>query len=59
MADLAAALAKLKAKGSSVLTGPITDQSGKIVVPARARTALPYGDPQIEGMDWFVEGVVG
>jgi simple sugar transport system substrate-binding protein/basic membrane protein A len=55
--DIAAALTKLQAKGASVFTGPITDQSGKVVVPAG--TALQYGDPQIEGMNWFVDGVVG
>jgi simple sugar transport system substrate-binding protein/basic membrane protein A len=51
-----AALAKFKA-GGSPFTGPLTDQSGKIEVPAG--TTLAYGSPQIEGMDWFVKGVVG
>jgi simple sugar transport system substrate-binding protein/basic membrane protein A len=56
-ADIAADLKKLEAKGASVFTGPIVDQSGKTVVPAG--TALQYGDPAIEGMNWFVQGVVG
>ena len=55
--EISAALDKLKVKGASVFTGPIKDQSGKVAVPAG--TALPYGDPAIEGMDWFVDGVVG
>ncbi len=56
-ATISAALDNLSAPGGSVFTGPIKDQSGKIVVPAG--TSLQYGDPQIEGMDWFVEGVKG
>ena len=55
--EITAALDKLKAKGASVFTGPIKDQSGKVVVAEG--TALQYGDPAIEGMDWFVDGVVG
>jgi simple sugar transport system substrate-binding protein/basic membrane protein A len=55
--EITAALDKLKAKGASVFTGPIKDQSGKVVVAGG--TALQYGDPAIEGMDWFVDGVVG
>lgn len=54
---ISTALDKLKAKGGSVFTGPIKDQTGKVVVPQG--TALQYGDPQIEGMNWFVDGVVG
>jgi basic membrane protein A len=54
---ISAALDNLSSPGSSVFTGPIKDQSGKIVVPAG--TSLQYGDPSIEGMDWFVEGVKG
>jgi basic membrane protein A len=56
-ADIAADLKKLQVKGASVFTGPIDDQAGKVVVPAG--TALQYGDPGIEGMNWFVQGVVG
>ena len=54
---IAAALENLHQPGASVFTGPIKDQSGKIVVPAG--TSLQYGDPQIEGMNWFVQGVKG
>jgi basic membrane protein A len=50
-------LKRLEAKGASVFTGPITDQAGAVVVPDG--TALQYGDAAIEGMDWFVQGVVG
>lgn len=56
-AEVSGALAKLKTPGASVFSGPITDQSGKVMIPTG--TALPYGDPQIEGMNWFVDGVVG
>lgn len=55
--DIAAALDKLKVKGASVFTGPLKDQKGTVQVPEG--TALQYGDPGIEGMNWFVEGVVG
>lgn len=55
--EIAEALEVIKAEGASVFTGPITDQSGAVRVPDG--TALPYGDPAIEGMDWFVEGVTG
>jgi simple sugar transport system substrate-binding protein/basic membrane protein A len=55
--DIAADLKRLAAKGSSVFTGPIKDQTGAVVVPAG--TSLQYGDAAIEGMDWFVQGVVG
>ncbi|MDP2287850.1 MAG: BMP family ABC transporter substrate-binding protein [Actinomycetota bacterium] len=54
---ISAALESISTPGASVFTGPIKDQSGKIVVPAG--TALQYGDPEIEGMNWFVEGVKG
>jgi simple sugar transport system substrate-binding protein/basic membrane protein A len=54
---IAAEATKLEAKGSSVFTGPIDDQTEQVKVPAGA--ALQYGDPGIEGMDWFVDGVVG
>jgi simple sugar transport system substrate-binding protein/basic membrane protein A len=54
---VAAALTRLQTKGASVFTGPLTDQNGTVRVPAG--TALQYGDPGIEGMDWFVSGVVG
>ena len=55
--EISTALDKLKTKGASVFTGPIKDQSGAVKIPAG--TALQYGDPGIEGMDWFVQGVVG
>ncbi len=56
-ATIAAALEALKVPGASVFTGPITDQDGAVAIPEG--TALQYGDPGIEGMDWFVKGVVG
>jgi len=56
-ATIAEALEALKAPGASVFTGPITDQDGAVKIPEG--TALQYGDPGIEGMDWFVKGVVG
>lgn len=55
--EIATALTKIEAKGSSVFTGPLSDQASVMRVPAG--TALQYGDPGIEGMDWFVTGVVG
>ena len=36
-------------------TGPIKDQSGKVMIPAGQKAT----DEQILKMDWFVEGVVG
>ena len=56
-AAVAEKAAAIKSGKVQVFTGPIKDQSGKIVVPAG--TALQYGDPQIEGMNWFVQGVKG
>jgi simple sugar transport system substrate-binding protein/basic membrane protein A len=53
---MAAALAKFKA-GGSPFTGPITDQAGKVAIPAGTTPA--YGSSTIEGMNWFVKGVVG
>ncbi|HEY6796567.1 MAG TPA: BMP family ABC transporter substrate-binding protein [Kineosporiaceae bacterium] len=55
--DIAAALKKIEAKGASVFTGPLEDQGGRVEVPTG--TALQYGSPGIEGMNWFVQGVVG
>jgi simple sugar transport system substrate-binding protein/basic membrane protein A len=56
-AAVSTALTGLEVKGASVFTGPLTDQAGQVKVPAG--TKLQYGDPAIEGMDWFVSGVVG
>ena len=56
-AAIASALTKIEARGSSVFTGPLEDQAATMRIPAG--TALQYGDPGIEGMDWFVTGVVG
>jgi simple sugar transport system substrate-binding protein/basic membrane protein A len=50
------ALAKFKA-GGSPFTGPITGQDGSVKVAAG--TTLAYGSAEIEGMDFFVKGVVG
>jgi simple sugar transport system substrate-binding protein/basic membrane protein A len=55
--QIATALTGLEAKGASVFTGPIEDQTDQVKVPAG--TSLQYGDPGIEGMNWFVQGVVG
>lgn len=55
--DIEAALKRIEGKGASVFTGPLTDQAGAVKVPDG--TALQYGAPEIEGMDWFVDGVVG
>jgi basic membrane protein A and related proteins len=55
--QIATALTGLEADGASVFTGPIVDQAAEVKVPAG--TSLPYGDPAIEGMDWFVQGVIG
>lgn len=56
-AEIATALTTIEATGASVFTGPLADQTTAVRVPAG--TALQYGDPGIEGMDWFVDGVVG
>lgn len=56
-AQIATALEAMTVPGASVFTGPLTDQDGTVQVPEG--TALPYGDPGIEGMQWFVDGVVG
>lgn len=56
-AEIATALEEIKAPGASVFTGPITNQDGEVVIAEGE--ALQYGDPGIEGMDWFVDGVVG
>lgn len=56
-ATIEEALAELEEEGASVFTGPLTDQDGTVQVPEG--TALQYGDPAIEGMDWFVDGIVG
>jgi basic membrane protein A len=55
--EIADDLKRLEAKGSSVFTGPIKDQSGAVKV--KDGEELAYGSAGIEGMDWFVEGVVG
>jgi basic membrane protein A and related proteins len=56
-ADISGALKRIETKGASVFTGPIEDQSGAVKIPAGS--SLQYGTPGIEGMDWFVQGVVG
>ncbi|HST85350.1 MAG TPA: BMP family ABC transporter substrate-binding protein [Kineosporiaceae bacterium] len=50
-------LTKLKVQGSSVFTGPIKDQDGAVKI--KDGDSLAYGSAGIEGMDWFVDGVVG
>ena len=54
---IAGDLAKLKVQGASVFTGPIKDQDGAVKI--KDGESLAYGSPGIEGMDWFVDGVVG
>jgi simple sugar transport system substrate-binding protein/basic membrane protein A len=53
---MAASLAKFKA-GGSPFTGPIVDQAGTVEIPVGTTPA--YGSATIEGMNWFVKGVVG
>jgi basic membrane protein A and related proteins len=50
-------LKTLEADGASVFTGPIKDQTGADKIKDGEK--LEYGSAGIEGMDWFVEGVVG
>jgi basic membrane protein A len=50
-------LTKLKVQGASVFTGPIKDQDGAVKI--KDGDSLAYGSAGIEGMDWFVDGVVG
>jgi simple sugar transport system substrate-binding protein/basic membrane protein A len=50
-------LTKLKVQGSSVFTGPIKGQDGAVKI--KDGDSLAYGSAGIEGMDWFVDGVVG
>jgi basic membrane protein A len=40
---------------AKVFTGPISDQSGKVRIPAGESAT----DEALLGMDWFVQGVVG
>ncbi|MCE1206109.1 MAG: BMP family ABC transporter substrate-binding protein [Spirochaetia bacterium] len=52
--EVEAAQAKILG-GWNIFTGPIKDQNGKEVYPAKA--VIP--DDKLLSMDWFVEGVIG
>ncbi|MDR1972317.1 MAG: BMP family ABC transporter substrate-binding protein [Treponema sp.] len=54
-AAIAEAEAKIKSGSFDPFTGPLTDQSGVVRVPAGTRMT----DLEIWNMDWFVKGVVG
>jgi simple sugar transport system substrate-binding protein len=43
--------------GFSVIKGPLKDNTGKLVVPAG--TVYPEKAPELESMNYLVEGVVG
>ena len=43
------------AKGFNPFTGPIKDNTGRVVLPLNATV----GADQIGSMNWYVEGVVG
>lgn len=49
------ARADIKSGKLVVFTGPVRDQRGAVRIPAGQ---VP-GDPELLGMDWFVEGVLG
>jgi simple sugar transport system substrate-binding protein len=40
-----------------VYKGELKDNKGKVVIPAG--TEYKPGDPELEKMDWLVEGVIG
>jgi basic membrane protein A and related proteins len=40
-----------------IYKGPITDNTGKVVIPAG--TTMDQKDPRLEKMDYLVAGVVG
>ena len=53
-----AAIAKFQSdEGFAIYTGEIKDNQGNVVIAEG--TSLPQKDPQLEQMDWLVEGVVG
>jgi simple sugar transport system substrate-binding protein len=49
--------AEIMKGGFSVIKGPLKDNTGKIVVPAG--TAYPERAPELESMNYLVEGVIG
>lgn len=55
--DADAAKAKLKDETLSIYKGPLKDNTGKEVIPAGK--AFKQKDPELEKMDWLVEGVLG
>jgi simple sugar transport system substrate-binding protein len=40
-----------------IYKGPIKDNTGKIVIPADK--SFDQGNPELEKMNWLVEGVIG
>lgn len=54
-AKIAAAQAKIAAKPYSSFTGPVTDQSGKVQIPAGRIAKLP----ELLTMNYLVKGVIG
>ncbi len=54
--DKVAAVKQEIIKGNNaIFVGPIKDQNGKELVPA----GKSMTDPEMLGMSWFVEGVIG
>ena len=52
---IAVAQAKIAAKPYSSFTGPVTDQSGKVQIPAGRSAKLP----ELLTMNYLVRGVIG
>jgi basic membrane protein A and related proteins len=52
-----AAKAKFMAGTMVIYQGPITDNTGKVVIPAG--TSMTQKDPELEKMDYLVAGVIG
>jgi basic membrane protein A len=55
--DAEAAKAKQMDGSLIVYKGELKDNKGKVVIPAG--TEYKPGDPELEKMDWLVEGVIG
>lgn len=53
----AAAQAKLLDGSLVIFKGELKDNQGKVVIPAGKQYTLQ--DPELQGMDWLVEGVLG
>ena len=52
-----AAKAKFMDGSMVIYKGPIKDNTGKIVIPADK--SFDQGNPELEKMNWLVEGVIG